>query len=78
MSGKYPRRGSEGKYKPPQNRQCGHIGCTNRATGWREIQFGYMRGSDDASVDVCDDHKGIPNGDVKTWCKGFPQEAWRE
>jgi hypothetical protein len=74
---RYPRRGGLTRLRPTQIRVCDHKSCGTPATWIKEIQFGPMRGTDDATVNVCDEHKRIPGGDVQTWVKDFPQQAWK-
>lgn len=77
MSSRYPRDGETVALRPTQVRPCGATGCPKQAVVVRWIQFGPMRGSDDSCVCCCEDHKRIPEGNVKAWCKQFPAEAWK-
>lgn len=74
---RYPRPGQTIPLRPTQIRTCDAIACANPAVVIREIQFGYMRGTDDGSVNCCIEHKRIPAGDVKTWVGQFPKESWK-
>jgi hypothetical protein len=74
---RYPRAGGLTRLRPTQVRVCDYKSCGSRATWVKEIQFGPMRGTDDAAVNVCDIHKRIPGGDVQTWVERIPQEAWK-
>jgi len=74
---RYPRRGGSTRLRPTQIRVCDQTHCGQPATWVKEVQFGPMRGTDDATVNVCDTHKNIPGGDVQAWVKQFPQQAWK-
>ena len=74
---RYPRAGGLTRLRPTQVRVCDYKSCGSRATWVKEIQFGPMRGTDDAAVNVCDIHKRIPGGDVQAWVEKIPQAAWK-
>jgi hypothetical protein len=55
IMGKYPRFGSQRKHKQLiTNEKCDC--CDGPRYGWVDVQFGYMRGSDDERYFVCENH----------------------
>lgn len=62
MAAKYPRLGYNRKKSNAGKPRC--EACYESATRRLEIQFGYMRGTDDENYEACDSHAKLAETDI--------------